>query len=106
MKFSPFCRLRSRLVTTHEEQRAHLQHLADELTKREFSVELVSKLALPYLKVANADTPTLNERVLCHQADDESWVFWWPWKQPIGSVDDLDVVVEKIAAVLRPVEGA
>lgn len=105
MKFSLLDRLRSRLVTTHDEQRAHLQRLAEELKTKGFTVELVSKLSLPFLKVANADTPTLNERVLCHQADDDLWVFWWPWKQPIGSVDELEVVIEKIAAVLRSVEG-
>lgn len=93
-------------MTTPDEQRVHLQRLADDLKAKGFAVELMGKLSLPFLKVANAETPTLNERVLCHQADDESWVFWWPWKQPIGSVDDLAVVVEKIAAVLRSVEGA
>ncbi len=29
-----------------------------------------------------------------------------PWKQPIGSGDDLKTGAGKIAAVLRPVEGA
>jgi hypothetical protein len=89
-----------------EQQLSHLERLADALKQRGFTVELVSAIAKPCLRVANADTPTLNERVLCHQADDESWVFWWPWKQPIGSVDDLETVVAKITAVLRSVEGA
>lgn len=92
-------------MTDREQQLVHLEQLADELKTKGFVVELVGKLTKPYLKVANADTPTLNERVLCHQADDESWVFWWPWKQPIGSVDDLESVVDKISAVLRSVEG-
>jgi hypothetical protein len=69
-------------------------------------VELVDKVSKPCLRVANAATPTLNERVLCHQADDDSWVFWWPWRQPIGSVDDLPMVVSKVAEVLRSVQGA
>ncbi len=93
------------LVTTREEQLAHLERLADELKRRGFITELASKPSKPYLQVANADTPTLNERVLCHPADDGSWVFWWTWKQPIGSVDDLDTVVKKIAAVIRSVKG-
>lgn len=93
-------------MTDREQQLVHLERLADELKQRGFAVELVGKLTKPFLKVANADTPTLNERVLCYQADDDSWVFWWPWKQPIGSVDDLEIVIAKISAVLRSVEGA
>lgn len=79
--------------------------LAEELTAHGFVTELVSKVRKPYLMVANADTPSLNERVLCEPAaDNGAWSFWWPWRQPIGSVDDLDAVIEKITAVLRSVE--
>jgi hypothetical protein len=83
---------------------AHLERLSDELVDRGFHTELIGAISKPYLNVANADTPSLNERVQCQQADDGSWSFWWPWKQPIGSVDDLDTVVKKIATVLRSVE--
>jgi hypothetical protein len=93
-------------VTIHDKQRAHLDRLTDELKSRGFVTELVSNVSKPYLRVANAETPTLNERVLCARTSDDAWVFWWPWKQPIGSVDDLAAVVEKIAAVLKSVEGA
>jgi hypothetical protein len=92
-------------VTDRTEQLVHLERLADELKRHGFRAEPLSGVSQPYLRVANAETPTLNERVLCYQADDSSWVFWWPWKQPIGSVDDLDAVIAKIAAVLRSVEG-
>jgi hypothetical protein len=95
-----------KVMATREEQLKHVERLADELKQRGFTIELVGAISKPYLRVANAETPTLNERVLCHQADDNSWVFWWPWKQPIGSVDNLALVVGKIAAVLRSVEGA
>lgn len=84
---------------------AHLERLAEVLTDRGFLTELAGKISKPYLTVANADTPSLNERVQCQPADDGSWSYWWPWKQPIGTVDDLDAVVEKIAAVLRSVEA-
>jgi hypothetical protein len=93
-------------VTDREQQLAYLERLADELKQRGFIAGLVGTASKPYLKVANADTPTLNERVQCHQADDDSWVYWWPWNQPIGSVDDLESVTGKISAVLRSVEGA
>jgi hypothetical protein len=48
----------------------------------------------------------LNERVLCEQAPNDSWAFWWPWKQPIGSVDELNTVMDKLAAVLKSVDEA
>jgi len=85
---------------------AHLERLGNVLKQRGFTTELVIKPAKPYLQVANADTPTLNERVVCHRDSDTSWAYWWPWKQPIGSVDDIESVVDKIAAVLKSVEGA
>jgi hypothetical protein len=91
-------------MATHDKQLAHLERLAEALSGHGCSAELVRKSASPYLRVANAQTPTLNERVLCYQAGDGSWVFWWPWKQPIGSVDDLETVARKLAAVLRSVE--
>jgi len=93
-------------VATREEKLAHLERLAEALKGREFTVELVDAVSKPYLRVANASTPTLNEHLHCDRAEDDSWVFWWPWRQPIGSVDDLPTVVGKITAVLRSVEGA
>jgi hypothetical protein len=89
-----------------EQRLVHLDRLADELDKREFCAELTRAIAKPYLTVANAAQPQLNERVLCERADDGSWSFWWPWQQPIGSVDDLETVIGKIGSVLRTVEEA
>jgi hypothetical protein len=93
-------------VTTTDEQHKHLERLADELSKRQFTARLVGRGTTHYLLVANPDHPDLNERIQCQQAADDSWCFWWPWRQPIGSVDDLDSVVGKIMAVLRTVENA
>jgi hypothetical protein len=85
---------------------AHLERLAEALsTAGQFTAEVV-KAAKPYLEVANATTPRLNERVQCSPADDDSWVFWWPWHQPIGPVDDLPTVTSKITAVLRAAGGS
>jgi len=80
---------------------AYLERLAKELTSRGLSAELTSK----GLKVANAGTPSLNERVQCERAEDGSWSFWWPWHQPIGPADDAPSVADTIAVVLRPVEA-
>ena len=88
-----------------EEQTAHLEGLATELRQRGFTAEVTAMVPKPYLKVANASTPELNERVHCQQCPDDSWSFWWPWGRPIGPVDDLEAVVSKIAAALRSVDG-
>ena len=93
-------------MTTTDEQHEHLARLADELSKRQFTARLVRRGNTHHLVVANPDSPDLNERIHCQQAADESWCFWWPWHQPIGSVDDLDSVAGKITAVLRTVESA
>lgn len=83
----------------------HLQRLAAELAGRGLDAQVVTIGTRPCLNVANPDTPDLNERVLCHPAEDQSPCFWWPWQQAIGSVDDLEAVAAKIAAVLRSVEA-
>ena len=87
------------------EEVEYLGRLRAELNRHGLAAELVTKGKRSYLKVANMDTPKLNERVFCRPAEDHRVCFWWPWRQPIGSVDDLDAVVGKIAAVLRSVEG-
>jgi hypothetical protein len=92
-------------VQEPDEVITHLESLAAELTRRGLAARVVARGTQPYAKVANPDTPELNERVLCRAADDDSLCFWWPWRQPIGSVDDLETVVGKITAVLRSVES-
>jgi len=91
-------------VTT-DEQHEHLERLAGELSRRQFTARLVRRGDTHHLLVANPDYPDLNERIHCQRAADDSWSFWWPWRQPIGSVDDLQSVVGKITAVLRTAEN-
>jgi hypothetical protein len=91
-------------VELHRQRIEHLRRLAEALATHEFATQVVGG-DRPYVEVANPDTPQLHERVLCRQADDGSWCYWWPWRQPIGSVDDLAAAVGKITAVLRSVEG-
>jgi hypothetical protein len=92
-------------VETDQEQLTYLKRLGEELSRQGFTAQVVNSNTTPYLKVANVETPRLNERVRASRADDGSWCYWWPWRQPIGSVDDLESVTGKIAAVLRSVEG-
>ena len=90
----------------HEEQLAHLQRLAQELISQGFTAEVLSTGRMPSLKATNPDSAEFSERVLCQRAEDDSWCFWWPWKQPIGSAQDLTSAAAKIITVLRSVEGA
>jgi len=84
----------------------YLERLSGELARQGLNAQLVRRPAKSYLRVANPGAPALNERVLCAAAADSGWCYWWPWRQPIGSVDDLSAVAEKILTVLRSVEGA
>lgn len=87
------------------DQSAHLRELAEALIRREFTASVVAGRR-PALKVANPDTPTLSERVLCGPAADGSLCFWWPWGQPIASVDDVEAAAGRIMHVLRSVQSA
>jgi hypothetical protein len=82
-----------------DEQLAHLRRLADELRDHGFETRLLDNASQLSIKVANPDTPELTERVVCRPAEDGSWCFWWPWRQPIGSADDLAAVAQKITTV-------
>jgi hypothetical protein len=82
-----------------------LERLASELTKRGFSANVTVTGNRPHLQVINPDSPTLSERVYCQTAADDSWCLWWPWRQPIGCIDDLELVAGKIMTVLRSVQG-
>jgi hypothetical protein len=93
-------------VQPSSEEIAHLEHLCAELNRRGFDAHLVSKGSRLYLKVANLNMPEINGSVFCRPAEDDSGCFWWwPWQRPIGSVDDLDAVMGKIAVVQWSVEG-
>lgn len=94
----------SDLVRPRTEEVTNLERLRAELGNHGLTAELVATAKQACLKVANADMPELHERVLCRTADDRSLCFWWPWGQPIGSVDDLEAVSYKIFTVLRSVE--
>jgi hypothetical protein len=92
-------------VESEDQRRAHLERLAEELSRRGFAAQLAIKRNQLHLVVANPDDPQLTEHVLSYSAPDGSWQFWWPWRQPIGAVDDLETVASKITVVLRSVEG-
>jgi hypothetical protein len=89
-----------------DKQLAHLQCLADDLTSRNFTAWVHDAATRPYLRAASPGTPELTERVFCRPAADGSWCFWWPWKQPIGSAEDVASVSGKIMTVLSSIEEA
>ena len=92
-------------MTTPTEQHECLSRLADELRRWQYNARFGGSGSGQYLLVKNPHHRDLNERVHCRTAADGTWCFWWPWRQPIGSVDDLETVAGKIMAVLRTVEG-
>ena len=87
------------------EEVTHLERLAAELAQRGLTAQVVTSGRRPHVKAANPDTPQLTERVLRDRGGDNAWCYRWPWQQPIGPVGDLGTVADKIAAVLRSVEG-
>jgi hypothetical protein len=92
-------------VQEESDQVVQLRRLAAELARQGLQASIVTTAKHPYLQAVNPDNPELQERVLCSPAADGSWCFWWPWRQPIGSADDLTGVSHKIMTVLRSVEG-
>lgn len=76
-------------MQTCGEEIAHLGRLRDELNQDGLNAQLAVRGKMPFLKVANLDTPDLNERVFCRAADDQAACFLCPWRQPIGSVDAI-----------------
>lgn len=93
------------METLRDEQVAHLSRLAERLQDCHFRARVLA-MREPYMRVTNPDCQQLSERVLCQRAADGSWCFWWSWRQPIGSVEDLPAVCRKIVTVLRSVSGA
>jgi hypothetical protein len=92
-------------VTQPNTEVSHLENLAAKLAQRNLTTQVIATGRRPYLRVASRDIPQLNERVFCDLGDDSTWRYLWPWRQPIGPVADIDAVIAKITAVLRPVEG-
>jgi DNA/RNA-binding domain of Phe-tRNA-synthetase-like protein len=85
-------------------QLAYLRLLSDGLRKQEFEAKIVHRGGRSHLQVTNPQMTKLTEEVLCQPADDGTWCFWWPWRQSLGTVEDIDAVVGKIMTVLRSVE--
>ena len=97
-----------------ELMRSHLGQLAEklgangllaEVVDDGFTAELVGNAQKPYLKVALANSPSHGKLVLARPSDFGWWWFWWSWDRPIGAVDDLELVVDRIAVMLRAVEA-
>jgi hypothetical protein len=89
-------------MDTSEERINCLERLAQALKERGLVAEVADTATVPLLAVANAEVPALNQQVFCRE-NAGTWWYWWPWEQPIGPIEDLDVVVERVASVLRSV---
>jgi hypothetical protein len=92
-------------LAPREVMRRHIGELAQKLTSNGLLAELAGDIARPCLTVALRSAPAQSERVLC-QPDDAGW--WWFWRvsgQPIGAVDDPELVIDRITVMLRSLEA-
>ncbi|GAA4619692.1 hypothetical protein GCM10023196_000700 [Actinoallomurus vinaceus] len=55
----------------------------------------------PYLCVINPTAPVLNEEITAAPTVPGLWWFWWSWGERIACVENLDLVIARIATVLR-----
>jgi hypothetical protein len=72
------------------------------------TAELINLLpGQPHQWIAKEHTskPTLTARVRDYAATDGVWLYWWLWRQPVGSVFDLECVVNRFCDVVLAVEG-
>jgi hypothetical protein len=82
-----------------DDAQTYLDQLAAELERRGWQVSLRSDGRLKVTNPAHAD---LNEVIGCRELND-GWRFTWPWHEPIGGVDDVAEVADRIAHVLREI---
>jgi hypothetical protein len=95
-------------VMTPEGRQVLRERLSEALQRGMITVELVNQLpGQPYRWVAkeHASEPTITARVRDYVATDGAWLYWWLWRQPIESVDDLGRVVDRFCDVVLAVEG-
>lgn len=81
--------------------RAHLERLAEALQRRGRHAALGDRT--PHLRVSNPAAPVMAETVRCEQTPN-GWQYMWSWRTPIGPVEDVEVVADAVANVLRAVD--
>ncbi len=93
---------------TPDEQQMLLERLAGALQRGLVMVELVNRLpGQPEQRVAKEGpaAPAITARVRDYHANDGLWLCWWFWWQPIGSIRDLERVVNSFCGVVLAVAG-
>jgi hypothetical protein len=85
--------------------RPHLERLAGVLQRRGWQVRLVTGPGEEAcLRVTNPNAPVMSERVMCRRGPDFRWHFSWPWRQSIGSTDQVSEVADAITKLLREID--
>ncbi len=82
---------------------ARLEALAGELTARGWHARLETppgRLPSVYARNPAPGAAMLSERIYAQPRADGTWVFWWPWAQPIAAAPAAAAAV--IVRVLRP----
>src|SRR5262245_57312060 len=79
----------------------YLAALAERLRAEGWQEELVRQPGRePYLRVVNPVAVVLNEEITAAPTVPGLWWYWWSWGQRIGCVDNVDLVMDWITAVL------
>jgi hypothetical protein len=95
-------------MMTPDERQYLLERLVEALRRGVVTVELLNRFPdYPYRLVANTNdpNPTFTVRARDYQADNSGWLYWWLWKRPIESVNDLARVVDRFCDIVLTVEG-
>ncbi|MFC4011327.1 hypothetical protein ACFOY2_29150 [Nonomuraea purpurea] len=60
---------------------------------------------LPRLRVINPEATTLSE-VITAEPEEDQWLFWWSWTEPITEVAHLAAAADRICRVLATASRA
>lgn len=89
------------------ERIARLEALATELAARGWTTRLhAPRGQSPSLHTRNPEpgAAALSEHIYAHPRTDGTWVYWWPWTDPIAdtAADAATVIVRVLRAVGTP----
>lgn len=82
--------------------RDHLERLGTVLQRRGWRVSLLGGDRRPELHVTNPAAPAFSEIIECRRLP-TGWRYFWGWKEPIGPVERVRDVADRVAYVLREI---
>jgi hypothetical protein len=95
-------------MMTADERAILLERLLEALHRGIVTVELVNWFpGQPWhlMYGAGIPLPTITARIREYEPRNGVWLYWWHWRQPIQTLDDLKPIVERFCDVVLAVEG-